>query len=191
MATDPVRTGQVSPDDLHVWDGAGWRPIRGHRWEPTAATPRVQLLAGAFLLLAGLLEVVLATLTRDSVRQATAAAVQQQNSGLSAEEVRRVVDFSVDVGIGAAIAVGVVYLVLGVLTLARRPPWLFYADLVVFGLMSLEIPITLAGVGRGSAGPAAFVVPNLVIAVLALCLFAWMLVVRFRVGPWACLKTAI
>lgn len=182
--------GQVSPDDLFVWDGGGWRPVTGHRWEPTATTHRMQLLVGGYLLLAGLFELVLATLSHDFVRQSTLAAVERQSGGMSPDEIRQVVETSVAIGVGAAVVVAVVYIVLGLLTLALRPTWLFHADLVVLGLVSLGVPLTIAGLLRGTAGPPAFLVPNLVLSLLALALFAWLLLVRIRVGPWACLKTA-
>jgi hypothetical protein len=190
VESNPVRVGQLSPDDLFVWDGAGWRPVSGHRWEPTAATHRMQLLAGAYLLLAGLFEVVLATLSHDFVFRSTLAAVERQSRGLTPEEIRRVVETSVAIGIGAAVVVALVYIVLGLLTLATRPIWLFNADLVVLGLVSLGVPLTIAGLLGGTAGPPAFLVPNLLLSLLALALFGWMLLVRIRVGPWACLKTA-
>jgi len=168
---------------------APWRSSAGRRWEPTATTHRMQLLAGAYLLLAGLFEIVLATLSHDFVFRSTLAAVERQSRGLSPEEIRRVVETSVAVGVGAALAVALVYLVLGLLTLAMRPAWLFYADLVVLGLVSLGVPVAIAGLVGGTAGPPAFLVPNLFLSLLALALFAWMLLVRLRVGPWACLRT--
>ncbi|HVD00180.1 MAG TPA: hypothetical protein VNG93_03400 [Candidatus Dormibacteraeota bacterium] len=100
------------------------------------------------------------------------------------------IESSVAVGLGVAIAVALVYIVLGLLTLAMRPAWLFAADLLVLGLVSLGVPVTIAGLLGGTAGPPAFLVPNLLLAILALALFAWMLVARIRVGPWGCRKTA-
>ncbi|HVD00179.1 MAG TPA: hypothetical protein VNG93_03395 [Candidatus Dormibacteraeota bacterium] len=41
----------------------------------------MQLLAGSYLLLAGLFELVLATLSHDFVRQSTLAVVERQNRG--------------------------------------------------------------------------------------------------------------
>jgi hypothetical protein len=190
VTQNPVRVGQVSPDDRFAWDGVAWRPVSDYRWEPSAATHLVQLLAGAYLLLAGLFELVLATLSHDYVRQSTMAAVQRQSANLSPEELRRIVEASVSVGVGAAAVVAVVYIVLGLLTLVLRPPWLFYADLVVLGLVALGVPLAAAELLGGNPGPPAFFVPNLILSLLSLALFAWMLLLRVRVGPWACRKTA-
>lgn len=150
----------------------------------------MQLVVGGYLLLAGLFELVLATLSRDYVRRSTLAAVERQSRGLTADQLRQVVETSVAIGIAAAAVIAVVYIVLGLLSIASRPPWLFTADLVVLGLVSLGVPVTIVGLLRGTGGPPAFLVPNLLLSLAALGLFAWMLSVRIRVGPWACLKTA-
>lgn len=150
----------------------------------------MQLVVGGYLLLAGLFELVLATLSRDYVRQSTLAAVGRQSRGLTADQLRLVVETSVAIGVGAAAVIAVVYVVLGLLSIARRPPWLFTADLVVLGLVSLGVPVTIFGLLRGTAGPPAFLVPNLLLSLAALGLFTWMLSIRIRVGPWACVKTA-
>ena len=166
---------------------AGWA---GHGWEPTHATHQLQLLVGAYLLLAGLFELVLATLSNGYVRRSTLAAIGPHAAGLSPAAVQRIVDASVGIGVAAAILMALVYVVLGVLTVATRPPWLFYADLLVLGLVALGLPLGVAGLVRGDAGPPAFLAPTLLLAVLSLALFAWMLVERLRTGgPWACRKT--
>jgi len=163
--------------------------VGGHRWEPTATTHRLQLLAGGYLLLAGLFELVLATLSHDYVRRSTLAAVQSQEGGMSAVQLRQVVELSVGIGVGVAIAVALVYVVLGLLTVAMRPPWLFYADMVVLVLVALGVPVAVAGLLSGDAGPPAFLVPNLLLSVLALLLAVWMVAVLVRVGTWACRRT--
>jgi magnesium-transporting ATPase (P-type) len=191
MSGQVTRIGQVSPDGRFAWDGGGWRPISGHRLEPTAATAPMRVLTGAFLLLAGILGVVLPTLTRSYVQQATIESIHRQSPGLTPLELHRVVAFSVSVGIGIAVALGLVYVLLGVLTLAWRASWLFYADLVVLALMSVGVVTTIVGFVRGNAGPPGFAVPNLVLSLAALALFAWLLRALIRVGPWACLKVPL
>ena len=154
--------------------------------EATATTHRLQLLGGAYLLFAGLFELVLATLSQQSVRLSTLAAVRGAGASLAPPDLARIVDLSVGLGVAVAIAMSLVYVLLGLLTVAIRPPWLFYADLAVLGLVGLGVPVILAGLASGSAGPPGFWVPNLVLSLLALGLFAWFLYARLQVGPWAC-----
>ena len=149
----------------------------------------MQLVVGGYLLLAGLFELVLSTVSRDYVRQSTLAAVEHQSHGLTVDQLRQVVETSVAIGVAAAAVMAVVYVVLGLLSISRRPPWLFTTDLVVLGLVSLGVPVTVVGLLRGTAGPPAFVVPNLLLSLAALGLFAWMLSIRIRFGPWACVRT--
>lgn len=186
-----TRTGLVSSDGRFAWDGGDRRPISGHRLEPTAPTAAMRVLTGAFLLLAGILGVVLPSLTRAYVQQATLQSVHRQSPGLTPLVLHQVVEFSVTVGIGIAVALGLVYVLLGVLTLGRLATWLFYTDLVVLGLMSIGVVTTVVGLARGSAGPVGFAVPNLVLSLGALALFAWLLRALIRTGPWACLRVPL
>jgi hypothetical protein len=151
----------------------------------------MQVAAGGLLILAGVIGLLLSTLTRTYVHQATVAAIAQRSPSLAPEQVSRLVDFSVGVGIAVAMVIGVVYLVLGALTLFALKDWTFYADLVVFCLMGLGGIASLAGIAGGTAGPLAFSLPNLLLGLAALAMFGWMLWERVRVGPWACRRTTL
>jgi hypothetical protein len=159
-----------------------------HRYEPTASTHLMQVLAGAYLLLAGILTGILSLLFDSTLRQSTAELVHKQNPSFTSDQVQAVVDFSVKAGIGIAIVVGLFYIVLGVLTFGRVRPWIFYADLAVFGLASIGVFTGTFSLAAGTAGPMGFVIPNLVLSAIAMGLFVWMLLARFRLGVWACRK---
>jgi multisubunit Na+/H+ antiporter MnhB subunit len=187
---DPVvpTAGQVSADGQFIWNGSGWLAVGGFRWEPTANTRRMQLLAGAYLLVAGLLTAVLSFFAQASIRQATEKALQQQNRGMTPDQLKAIVDFSVTVGLAVAVFLGLVYIAFGIMTLLRTWTWLFYADLVILGLSGIGVLTNLYGLARGSAGPPALLVPNLVLSAAALALFVWMLMTRLRGGVWASRK---
>jgi hypothetical protein len=177
--------GQVSPDGQFLWNGTEWRPTSGFRFEPTPTTRRMQVLAGAYLLVAGVLTGILSIFAMSYVRQATRQALQQQTTGMTPDQLRSIVDLSVNLGVALAIGFGIVYIVLGLLTLFRSANWIFYADLVVLGLSGLGVFSNLFTAARGSAGPLAFLIPNLVLSAAALALFVWLLVTRLRGSVWA------
>jgi hypothetical protein len=188
MDPEPTKVGQPSRDGQFVWDGSRWQPIGSYRLEPTISTRLMQVLAGAYLLLAGILTGILSLLFESTLRQSTTELVHKQNPSFTPDQVLAVVDFSVMAGIGIAVAVGLVYIVLGVLTFAGTRTWLFYVDLVVFGLAAIGVFTGTFALASGTAGPMGFVIPNLVLSSLALGLFAWMLMARIRLGVWACRK---
>lgn len=185
MGQQAPSPGQVSTDGQFVWDGSQWNPITAFRWEPTGATRRMQLLAGGYLLVDGLLTAILTFFAGPSVRQATEKALQQQNQDMTADQVKAIVDISVTVGIVVAVVIGLIFVGFGVMTLLRRWGWLFYADLVILGLSGLGVFTGLFGLVQGSAGPPGLAIPNLVLATAALALFIWMLVTRLQGSVWA------
>jgi hypothetical protein len=176
--------GQVSPDGQSIWDGSQWNPITAFRWEPTETTRRMQLLAGGYLVLAGLINPSLTYLFQSYVRQVLEKSLQQ-NPSVTPDQMTQIVDLSVTGGLVVAVAFGAIYAVFGILTLLRRWGWLFYADLVILGLGGLGVFSGLFGLARGTGGPLGLVIPNLVLAAAALALFTWMLVVRIRGSVWA------
>lgn len=180
--------GQVSPDGQFYWDGSQWSPIAGFRWEPTEATRRMQLVAGGYLLVAGLLTAILTFFAAPYVRQATEKALREQNQGMTPDQLKTILDFSITLGIAFAVVIGLIYVAFGLLTLLRRWSWLFYADLVIFGLNGLGVFTGLFGLSRGTAGPPGLTIPNLVLSAAALALFVWMLVTRLRSGVWGARK---
>jgi hypothetical protein len=179
--------GQVSPDGKFVWDGSQWNPITAFRWEPTEITRRMQLLAGGYLVLAGLINPSLTYLFQSYVRQVLEKSVQQ-NPSVTPDQMQQILDISVAGGLIVAVAFGVIYAAFGIMTVLRRWGWLFYADLVILGLGGLGVFSGLFGRARGTGGPLGLVIPNLILAAAALALFIWMLVTRIRGRVWAARK---
>jgi hypothetical protein len=182
--------GQVSPDGQFVWDGRRWSPITTFRWEPTETTYRMQDLVGGYLVAAGLITVILTFFALPYVRQATEKSLEQsqRNQGLTADQLKQVVDFSVTVGIALSVVVGLILVGFGILTLFRRWGWLFYADLVIFGIGGLGLFSGLFGLSSGSSGPPRLAIPTLLLSALDLALFIWMLVTRLRGRVWGARK---
>ena len=182
--------GEVSSDGQFVWDGSQWNPITAFRWEPTETTRRMQLLAGGYLLAAGLLTALLTFFAEPYVRQQTAKILtqSQQNQGLTQDQLKQIVDFSVNIGLGISVVIGLIYIAFGILTLFRPWAWLFYADLVILGLSGLGVVTGLFGLTRGNTGPLGLAIPNLVLSAAALVLFIWMLTTRIQGGVWGARK---
>jgi multisubunit Na+/H+ antiporter MnhB subunit len=188
VGQQPSSPGQVSPDGQFVWDGTQWNPITAFRSEPTETTRRMQLLAGIYLLVAGLLTAILTFFAGPYVRLATEKALQQQNNGMTPDQLKSVVDFSVAAGIVIAVVFGLIYIAFGVMTLLRPSGWVFYGDLVILGLSGLGVFTGLYGLARGGAGPPGLAIPNLVLSAAGLALFIWLLVTRLRSGVWGARK---
>ena len=146
----------------------------------------MQGLAGAFLLLAGAYQAVLSVVAWPVVKEAAQRAVQGQR--LPPGQAQQIVTIGASVGVGVGIGIGVVLLLLGILSLARRSPWVFYADLVVFGFSAIGVVTGVAGLLAGE-GPGAFL--QLVVGGLAAALFIWMLSASIDIGPWACRKVPV
>jgi hypothetical protein len=182
--------GQVSPDGQFVWDGSRWNPITAFRWEPTETTRRMQLLAGGYLVAAGLLTVILTFIAEPYVRQATQKALlqSQRNQALTADQLKQIVDFSVALGFALSVVVGLVLVVFGFMTLFRRSSWLFYADLVIFGLGALGVFTGLFALTNGSSEPLGLAIPNILLSAIDLALFIWMLVTRLQGAVWGARK---
>jgi hypothetical protein len=180
--------GEVSSDGQFVWDGRRWAPLSEVPREPAEANRRMQLLAGGYLLAAGLLTALLTFFAEPYVRQATEKALRAQNQGMTSEQLKAIVDISVTVGIAVAVLIGLVYIAFGILTLFRPWAWLFYADLVILGLSGLGVVTGLFGVTRGNTGPLGLAIPNLVLSAAALVLFIWMLMTRIQGGVWGARK---
>jgi hypothetical protein len=180
--------GQVSPDGEPVPNGDQQSPIAGFRWEPTATTRRMQLLAGGYLLVAGLLTALLSFSAERSVRQATEKSIRDQNPGLTAGQLKAAVDFDLTLAVAIAVLIGLILVAFGVMTLLRRRGWLFYADLVICGFSGLGVFTGLFGLARGSAGPPGLAIPSLILSVAALAQFAWMLATRLQGSLWGARK---
>ena len=146
----------------------------------------MQALAGAFLLLAGVYQVVASFLAWPAVREAALRAIQAQR--LAPNQEQQVATVGAAVGVGVGIAIGALLLLLGVLSLARRSNWVFYADLVVFGATSAGVVTGVVGLLAGNGSGALF---QVVVGALAAALFIWMLSARIDVGPWACRKAPL
>jgi hypothetical protein len=146
----------------------------------------MQDLVGAYLVAAGLLTVILTFFAAPYVRQTTRKALEQshRNQGLTADQLKQVLDFSVTLGIALSVAIGLVLVGFGILTLFRRWSWLFYADLVIFGIGGLGVFSGLVGLTNGSSGPPGLAIPNLLISAVDLGLFIWMLVTRLQGSVW-------
>lgn len=187
MGQQAPSLGQVSPDGKFVWDGSRWNPITAFRWEPTETTRRMQLRAGGYLVLAGLINPSLTYLFQPYVRQVLEKSLQQ-NPSVTPDQMKQIVDISVAGGLVAALAFGVIYVAFGIMTMLRRWGWLFYADLVILGIGGWGVFTGLFGLARGTGEPLGLVIPNLILAAAALALFVWMLVTRIRGSVWAARK---
>jgi hypothetical protein len=146
----------------------------------------MQALAGAFLLLAGAYQAVISIVAWPVIKEAAQRAILGQR--LAPGQEQQIVTMGAFVGVGVGVGIGVVLLLLGILSLARRSPWVFYADLVVFGFSAIGVVTGVAGL-RAGEGPAAFF--QLVAGALAAALFIWMLSVSIDIGPWACRKVPL
>jgi len=146
----------------------------------------MQALAGAFLLLAGGYQVVATVVAWPAVKEAALRAIQAQR--LPAAQEQQATTLAADFGIAIGIAVGAVLLLLGVLSLARRSSWVFYADLVVFGVSAAGVVTGIVGLVSGERTAALF---QLLVGTVAAALFIWMLSAVIDTGPWACRKAAV
>jgi multisubunit Na+/H+ antiporter MnhB subunit len=190
VGQQPPSPGQVSPDARFVWDGSRWNPITTFRWEPTETTRRMQLLAGGYLVAAGLLTVILTFFAAPYVRESTRRALLQspRNQALTADQLKQILDFSVTLGVVISVVVGLIFVAFGLMTLFRRWSWLFYADLVIFGIGALGVFTSLYTLGNGTSGPLGLAIPNLLLSALELALFIWMLVTRLQGAVWGARK---
>jgi hypothetical protein len=143
----------------------------------------MQALAGSFLLLAGVYQVVASFLAWPLIQEAALRSIQSRH--LAPQQEQQVAALGAGVGVAVGVAVGGVLLLLGILSLARRQAWVFYADLVVFAAASGGVVTGIAGLMAGE-GPGAFF--QLLVGLVAAALFIWMLSARIDVGPWACRK---
>ena len=188
MGEQAPSPGQVSGDGQFVWDGSRWNPITAFHWEPTDTTRRMQLLAGGYLLVTGMLTGLLTFFTVSSVRQATEKTLREQTPGITPDQLKSSVDLIITIGTAGAVVIGLIYVVFGLMTLFRRWAWLFYADLVVCGITGLGVFTGLFSLARGSAGPPGLVVPNLILSAAGLALFIWLLLSRLRGSVWGARK---
>jgi hypothetical protein len=151
-------------------------------------TQRMQLLAGGWLLVAGLLTAVLSFSAERYVRQAVEKSILDQRPGLPASQVKQLADIDMTIAVTVAVLVGLVLVAFGIMTFLRRWEWLFYADLAICGIAGLGVITGLLGLARGSAGPTGLAIPNLVLSAAGLALFLWMLVTRLQGSPWGARK---
>jgi hypothetical protein len=145
--------GDVSPDRQFVWDGSAWRPILRWSWEPTGWTRNLQLLAGGYFILQGVVGAVVLLTTRDQLR---ATVLQQMRHQLAAQpnppdpaQVGQIADFSVGVALALGLFFALVGLALGVLTILRRWSWLFYVELVLLALGALGVFSNISNAANG------------------------------------------
>ncbi|HEY8760258.1 MAG TPA: hypothetical protein VIP52_05030 [Candidatus Dormibacteraeota bacterium] len=160
----------------------------GLRWEPTDTTRRMQLLAGGYLLVAGLLTALLSFSAERYVRQATEQSIRDQNPDLSAGQVKALADFDLTLAVTIVALLGLILAAFGIMTLLRHWVWLFYADLVICGLSGLGVFTGIFGLARGSAGPPGLAIPSFILAAAGLALFIWMLERLVQGGVWGARK---
>jgi len=146
----------------------------------------MQALAGAFLLLAGAYQVVATLFAWPAVKEAALRAIQLQR--LPAAQEQEAAALAADFGVAIGLLAGAVLLLLGVLSLARRWAWIFYADLVVLAISAAAVVTGIVGLVRGEGIAALF---QLLVGAVAAALFIWMLSAGIDVGPWACRKAAV
>jgi vacuolar-type H+-ATPase subunit I/STV1 len=144
----------------------------------------MQLLAGVWLAVTGIVTTILTFLAEPYVRQATERTLRDQSPAMTADQMKALLDFSLGAGIAVSVVIGLIYLAFGLMTMFQHWSWLFYGDLVILGLSGLGVFAGLFGLLQGTAEPIGFSVPNLVLSAGALALFIWMLVTRLKGGLW-------
>jgi hypothetical protein len=92
-------------------------------------------------------------------------------------------------------AIGTVVCIVIIIGALNRWRWIFYVDLVLFGLSTIGLPFNLIGAVSGSFTAnvygADLLASWLTVAfnIPSAALFVWMLVAVFRYGPWAMPRT--
>ena len=181
--------GQRSQDGQLVWDGQQWRPIASFGWQPTSWTRPMQLAAGGYLIINSLISIATSLLFQQVIRDAALKSIQTSNPNLSPEAAHQAVNISVAFGVGLGIIFSILFLLLGVISIIRRWAWVFYVDLGLLALFSLGVIGSLLNLSNpNSPNPAGLTALNLVSGLIALALFAWLLVGRVQRGVWACTR---
>jgi hypothetical protein len=177
----------VSPDRDSTSNGDRTQTA-GYRWGPTDTTHRMQLLAGGYLLAAGLLTALLSLSAERYVRQATEKSIRDQNPDLTASQVKALADFDLTLAVAIVVVLGLILVAFGVMTLLRDWGWLFYADLAICGLSGLGVFTGIFGLARGAAGPPGLAIPSFILSAAGLALFIWMLETRVQGSVWGARK---
>lgn len=195
----------ISPDGLWRWNGSAWVPAQTAAPAPYApyeqsGTKRVAtewtkpmqyavagyeaftvlyLLAGAYLLSS-----IMSQYVSDSLKQSAPPSPQLPTV---------ITSFFSFVFWGGA-ALGIVVCIVVIIGALNRWTWLFYFQLVFYGLSAVGLPFNLIGAVTGSmssnvyGGSLAFGWLSVAAGILATALFVWMMIAVFRYGPWATVK---
>jgi len=100
------------------------------------------------------------------------------------------------VGFAIGAAIGVAISAVAIIGALQKWTWVFYAVLVLLGLETISFPFALLSAFTTSSLspmklPAALSAASIAFGVVAVALFAWMLVAVIRRGPWAMTKQAL
>jgi hypothetical protein len=184
MSTESPQVGDVSTDGQFRWDGLAWTPLaRGHR-EPTSWTLPLRWVATAYLVLTALVQLVTNVLF--VTQAAIERSIRAQSPQLSEDQVQSSAALGFTLG-WALVAVIVVLSVVLAVGSYRGWRWVFWVDLVVLAIGSIEVATNAFALASPATQtlPQGVVVFDLVLSVVALGLLIWFIVAAARFGPWA------
>jgi hypothetical protein len=180
--------GQISADGQFRWDGQQWVPIPPNYREPTPWTRPMQMGAAALLVAQAILSVVvtLAVVNHDSMVKALQANGTQIPAGM---DINSLADVSVVTAYVFVIVIALIE-IFGAVGSYLGWRWMFWAALVLFGILVLFGLLSLPALFRGGTpdSPLWSTVLSELLSALDLAIFVWMIVGLSRYGPWAMRK---
>src|SRR6266511_3238072 len=136
MSTESPEVGEISTDGQFRWDGQAWSPLaRGHR-EPTSWTLPLRWITAVYLGVSALVQLVTNILF--VTQAALERSIRSSNPQLSDDQVQSSAALGYTLGWVLVAVIVVVTLVLAVGSL-RGWRWVFWADLVVLVIGSVQI----------------------------------------------------
>lgn len=184
-----------SPDRAWWWNGMAWvpspvlEPVR-YRYEPTAWTPRLQvILVGLLIVGLGVAALITPAIMTQVFQQSIDQAIlsQPDTPPADAAQLRQVMTGIINASLVVGLVLGIVFyavILVGIWKLWRCVYWYF----VVQGLISvLAIPQDVFyGLGIGPYHlPLIMVLPSALLALAWISAAIWMMVLYRRYGTWA------
>ena len=190
-----------SPDGHWYWDGSAWQPVRrrppGWRYEPSSWTLPLQRANAALIALTVIYMIATLPFTAAAVERSLADSLARQPvpAGSDPATYHQFMQGFLGaylVGIGAVLVLSLVWQLILILGCLRAWRWVYWYQLVVFGLAALTLPVTLVSASFStSALPAWMYAASVVAVCLELALGIWMIVALRRYGTWARRRIAL
>jgi uncharacterized membrane protein len=188
QASGAGAAGQISADGQFRWDGQQWVPLpQGYR-EPTPWTRPMQLAVAALLVVQALLSVAITVtfINHDSMLRTLQTSNTQLPPGT---DINSLADATV---IGTYVFIILIALIeiFGGVGSYLGWRWMFWATLVLFGILVLFGLLSLPSLFRNSPSPTPLwsAILSELLSAVNLAVFVWMIIGVARYGPWAMRK---